>query len=177
MSLPALPAAPTRSMDRDAFNAAAEAFFAALPAWATALDSALGYTTIVTLPTTSGTQWDSGLLPTTYNDLQILILGVSFTTSANLSMALGDGASSFATAQAISAGNTGASDLFYGRIAIPGYQQNGGEYEGGATPLANRSTGAPGFLGRTWRMDGGVKYLRFTGGTGDAGAILVRGKQ
>jgi hypothetical protein len=166
-----------------AFNTAAEAFMAALGTWATELDAALtalnaalGWTTIETIRPAARAMGQR-LLPTTYNDLLIMPKGVSFTASANLNMAIGDGASSFATAQTVSAGNTGASDAFYGGILIPGYNKDGGIYIGGATPLANRSTGAPGFLGRSWRMDGGIKYLRFTPttGNGDAGQILVYG--
>jgi hypothetical protein len=168
----ALPTPPSRGMTPDAFNDAAEAFMAAL-------DSALGWTTIETIATTSGTSKVSALLPsTTYNDLLILIAGVSFTASANLTMALGDGPASFATAQAISAGNTGGSDTFYGSIFIPGYRQDEGMYLGGATPLSsNLTTGAPGFLGRNWRIAGGIDYFTFAGGTFDAGSIIIQGRQ
>jgi hypothetical protein len=155
-----------------------EAFLAALATFVTEVNAATGYSTISTLLTTSGTQWDSGLLPTIYNDLQILILGVSFTASANLSMAIGDGASSFATAQAISSGNTGASDLFFGSVDIRGYQMAGGLIRGGACPLsADRTTGTHSVPERPWRLAAGIKYLRFSGGTGDAGSIVIRGRQ
>jgi hypothetical protein len=158
--------------------AAMATFTTELNAAMTALNSALGWTTIETISTTSGTSKDSALLPTTYNDLLILVAGVSFTASINLTLALGDGPASFATAQAISAGNTGASDTFYGSIFIPGYRQDMGNYAGGATPLSsNLTTGAPGFLGRNWRIANGIKYLRFAGGTFDAGSIVIKGRQ
>ena len=188
MSLPPitpLPTPPDRGMTPEAFAAAAETWMAALAifqseinALSTALDAALGWTTIETIATTSGTSKDSALLPTTYNDLLILIAGVSFTASANLTMALGDGPASFATAQNVTTGNTGASDTFYGSIFIPGYRQDEGIYTGGATPLsANLSTGALTFLGRNWRITGGIDYFRFAGGTFDAGSVIIKARQ
>lgn len=184
-SVSALPTPPSRGMTPDAFNAAAEAWMAAMATFTTelnasmaALNNALGWTTIETIATTSGTSKDSALIPTTYNDLLVLVIGVSFTASASLTMALGDGPASFATAQAISSGNTGASDTFYGSIFIPGYRKDAGTYLGGVTPLsANLSTGAPGALGRNWRITGGIDYFRFAGGTLDAGSIVICGRQ
>ena len=178
MALPTLPTPPSRGQAPDAFNTSAEAFMAVLGPWATALDSAIGWTTIETIATTSGTSKDTALIPTTYNDLLVLVLGVSFSGSVNMTMALGDGPSSFATAQAIASGAAGASDTFYGSIFIPGYRKDAGTYHGGVTPLsANLTTAAAGALGRNWRCTGGIDYLRFAGGTFDAGSIVLLGRQ
>jgi hypothetical protein len=65
MALPTLPTPPSRGMTPDAFAAAAEAWMAALATYqsevnalSTALAAALGFTTIGTLTTTSGTTQD-----------------------------------------------------------------------------------------------------------------------
>jgi hypothetical protein len=116
MALPTLPTPPSRGMTPDAFNDAAEAFMAALGAWSTALDSALGWTTIGTLTTTSGTTQDFTSIPQTYNDLLVVVLGVSFTASINMTMALGNAPAVFATGQAIAASAAAGSDTFYGGI-------------------------------------------------------------
>lgn len=188
MALPtitALPTPPNRSMTPDAFNAAAEAWMAALATYQTevnalsaALTAALGWTTLGTLTTTSGTTQDLTGISQSYNDLLVLLNGVSFTASVNMTMALGNAPTVFATGQAIVAGATGGTDTIYGAIFIPGYTQNEGTYYGGGTPLsADLTTGAPGFLGRNWRVNGGVKSLRFAGGTFDAGSIILKARQ
>jgi hypothetical protein len=189
MSLPSitpLPTPPSRGMTPDAFAVAAEAWMAALATYqsevnalSTALAAALGYQTIGTLTTTSGTTQDvSSLQSTVYNDLLFVPLGVSFTTAVNVTMALSNNGSSFTTAQAVSASAAAASDTFYGAVFMPGFRKNGGFYGGGLTPLsADLTTGAPGALGRNWRLNGGINTVRFGGGTFDAGSILVLGKQ
>jgi hypothetical protein len=147
-------------------------------ALSTALAAALGFTTIGTLTTTSGTTQDFTAIPTTYSDLLLLLLGVSFSTAVNVNLAVGNAPTVFATAQAISASAAAASDTFYGGIFIPGYNQSGGTYLGGATPLsADLTTGAPGALGRNWRVAGGIKSLRLSGGTFDAGQAKLFGRQ
>lgn len=188
MTLPAitaLPTPPSRSMTDDDFAAAAEAWMAALATYqsevnalSTALAAALGFTTIGTLTTTSGTTQDITSIPTTYSDLLLFLAGVSFTTAVNVNLALGNAPTVFATAQAISASAAAAADTFYGAIFIPGYNKNGGTYTGGATPLASDlTTGAPGALSRNWRINGGIKSLRLSGGTFDAGQAILYGRQ
>jgi hypothetical protein len=95
-TITALPTPPSRSLSPDAFAAAAEAWMAALATYqsevnalSTALAAALGYTTIGTLTTTSGTTQDFTSIPTTYSDLLLLFLGVSFTAGVNINLAMG----------------------------------------------------------------------------------------
>lgn len=184
-TITALPTPPSRSMTDEEFDAAAEAWMAALATYqaevnalSAALSAAFGWTTIGTLTTTSGTTQDFTSIPTTYNDLLLLLGGVSFTTAVNVNLALGNAPTVFATAQAISAGAAAAADTFYGGVFIPGYNKNFGTYFGGATPLsADLTTGAPGALGRNWRINGGIKSTRLSGGTFDAGQGILLGRQ
>jgi hypothetical protein len=78
----------------------------------------------------------------------------------------------------VSTGAAAGTDTFYGAMEIPGYNKNGGVWLGGAAPIsADLTIGALLTLGRPWRLNGGVKSLRLSGGTFDAGQAVLCGRQ
>lgn len=136
------------------------------------------YKLIETLATTSGTSVTSAIIPATYSNLNIEILGVSHDDASNRSLRieLSDDGANWTAATIINGGVSAASTV-YGGVFIPGYLKAGGIISAGAPALAADRTVANGITPFAWRIAAGIRYVRFSPAAGnfDAGSIKIWG--
>lgn len=143
-----------------------------------------GWTTIATLPTTSGSSVIFTAIPTTYKFLLAVFLGVSQTIDTMLTMALSSDGVTYTSNTSllfVSSMQTGA---LYGGVLLPGYRATTGIGIAIGAQLASNNmigvqasgVGDTGFSGFAWRV-AGIQALRFgpAAGNFDAGSILLLG--
>lgn len=132
-----------------------------------------------TLTTTSGSAATFSSIPATYDDLLIVIEGLSATADGTMGIAISDNSISWSSAggglfQAYLAGSA-----YYGSLLIPGYRKAAGNFLGAAELLSSdRTIGSTGFNALPWRLAAGIGGIRFTppSGTFDAGTLKLFGR-
>lgn len=137
-----------------------------------------GWTQIATANSTSGTAIDFTNIPTTYQDLLVLLEGVSGTSTGPITIALSHNGSSYSTAINLLA-STGAANAYYGSALISRYQGNSGTIFGALAAVASPPSANGGLAASAipWRV-ATIQAIRIGMGVGtfDAGTITLYGK-
>lgn len=142
--------------------------------------AARGYTLLSTLTTTSGTtQSATGL--GTRSSYMIVVNGVSFSSSSQLTIAFStNNGSSYGTALNMAATLASVANVLHGLVTIPGASGSTTKYfvsqiyNGAASNNSAVST-ASCFFGRDTAATAAVNAIQFAGGTFDAGSIEIWG--
>lgn len=174
-------AAPTSPVDGDVWTTSAGGLYVCVNgATIGPLGPAVGMTLIQSSSATS-TAVDFNLIPQTYDDLYMVLVGVSHNDASTQTIRIslsGDNGSSYTSGIGIS-GLGGASATFYGSVSIPGYRQDAGYFFGRAEDLtADTTTGGGTQQPRSWRIAGGIDAIRMAPGASsfDAGTFLLFGR-
>lgn len=142
----------------------------------------LQWTQIGQVATTSGTTWDFTSIPKVYDDLLVVVDGLSHVTgSPNFRLAISPDGSSYSGVATL-LGGLSAANTYSASIWIPRYNGNVGSMLRGLLDSTVGSSPSLSVVAAVnpvqWRCTGGIQALRFSidGGTGDGGTITLYGK-
>lgn len=142
------------------------------------------WTTVQTLATTSGSSVTFGNIPQTFEDLRLLLIGVSHNhgSDTSLLMSISDDGTNFAGPSGCNVTDSAsASATFYGGILIPGYRATEGVVVPGArnlTTTRQMAHNSSALLSLSWRLPGPITHVRVQPNSGayDAGSIVLQAR-
>ena len=141
--------------------------------------AAAGWTQIATAtPSGTGTVTFSSI-PSTYNDLLVVIEGVSHNSGSSqwLDLYVSPDGASFGSAAPLVTSGAGAS-TYRGGVMIPGYRKNAGVIASAVTAAGSDPYVAAANATMAWRCSGGIASVRIAWAAGnyDAGTLTIYGR-
>ncbi len=137
------------------------------------------WTQIANTATTSGSSKTFSSIPQTYNDLMLVLAGVSASATHDLQIELSDNGTNWTTVKAMSkVGGVAATDTHYGIISIPAYRRVAGGILANIINLtANLTAESSITRAIAWRIAAGIAHIRVSVSAGnfDAGTIYLYG--